>query len=356
MNNMDPVDVLMKQGIADGVFPGGVLLVAQSEKIRFMEAYGQANIYTGRRINIDTVFDLASLTKPLATTLAVLILIQENRLSLDQPVAEIMPEFINTDKAGIRLDQLLAHVSGLPDYRPYFNDLSRHPLSDRKFMLTKLILDEPLVHPPGGITIYSDIGFMLLALLVERTAGQRLDVVVKRKIYQPMGIRDLFFIDIAAALPERDFAATEDCAWRCRVVQGTVHDENAYALGGISGHAGLFGTAEAVYGLLFRLLKGVHGAYEVLDPSLLQHFMRRQAGCERALGFDVPSANDSSAGNFFNREATVGHLGFTGTSFWMALDRGILVVLLTNRIHPSRDNEAIKRFRPRLHDAIMTSI
>lgn len=356
MNKMDPVDALMKQGIAEGVFPGGVLLVAQSEKIRFFDAYGQADIYTGRRINIDTVFDLASLTKPLATTLAVIMLLQEKKLSLDQPVAEIMPEFRHTDKARIRIDHLLAHVSGLPDYRPYFKDLSRHPLSNRKSVLVKRILDEPLVHPPGDKTIYSDIGFMLLALLVEKITGQRLDAVVKRKVYQPMGIRDLFFIDVAAALPERDFAATEDCAWRRRVVQGTVHDENAYVLGGISGHAGLFGTAEAVYGLLFRLLKGFHGTYDVLDPSLLRHFMRRQAGCERALGFDVPSANDSSAGNFFNREATVGHLGFTGTSFWMALDRGVIVILLTNRSHPSRNNEAIKRFRPRLHNAIMSSI
>ena len=356
MNNMDQVDALMKQGIADGVFPGGVLLVARSEKVLFFHAYGQANIYTGRKINIDTVFDLASLTKPLATTLAVMMMIQEHRLSLAQQVAGIMSEFEDTDKAGIQIEHLLTHVSGLPDYRPYYKELSRYPLSERKFRLAALIRNEPLLHPAAEKTIYSDIGFMLLALLVEKITGSRLEDAVRHNVYQPLGIDDLFFIDTRAPKLSLDFAATEDCPWRQTVLEGLVHDENAYALGGAAGHAGLFGTAESVYKLLLRLLKMFHGADDLFAPTLVRKFLSPQSGRSRALGFDMPSPNDSSAGDFFKTKTTVGHLGFTGTSFWMALDQDLIVILLTNRIHPSRANEAIKTFRPRLHNAIMTSI
>jgi len=349
----DKVDGLMKQGVADGVFPGGVLLVARGGDIYFFEAYGKANILSSRKMTRDTVFDLASFTKPLATTLAVARLIQENRLVLDQRVDEILPGFAGSEKAPIRIRHLLAHISGLPAYRPYFKDLCRYPLSDRKNRLQTLLLREPLIHPPGEETTYSDIGFMLLALIVEKIAGCRLDAFVARQVYGPTGIKDLFFIDTSRSIPARDFAATEYCAWRNQMVEGFVHDENAYALGGVSGHAGLFGTAGAVYSLLFSLLKGVKGQGGIFPPRIMGQFLKRPPGYERPLGFDMPSDEGSSAGIYFEPAATVGHLGFTGTSFWMALDRSIIIVLLTNRIHPSRENEGIKTFRPTLHNAVM---
>lgn len=353
---MDKADSLMKQGVADGIFPGGVLLVARAGNIHFFEAYGQANILSGRKMTIDTVFDLASFTKPLSTTLAVIKLVQDKKLFLNQSIADILPGLTGSDKAPIRIDHLLAHVSGLPDYRPYFKELIRYPLSDRKHRLQTLLLNEPLIYQPGEKTVYSDLGFMQLALLIEKIAGCRLDAFVTRKIYAPDGIKDLFFIDTHQSTPDRDFAATEYCAWRNQMVEGFVHDENAYALGGISGHAGLFGTAKAVYDLLFLLLKGFHGNAGIFPPRLLSRFLNRYPGYERALGFDMPSAEDSSAGAYFNRDATVGHLGFTGTSFWMALDRSIIIVLLTNRIHTTRKNEAIKQFRPALHNAVLANI
>ncbi len=350
---MDKVDALMKQGLADGVFPGGVLLVARAGDIHFFEAYGQANTISGRKMTINTVFDLASFTKPLATTLAVIKLVQEKKLFLNQPIDQIIPETIGSDKAAIRIDQLLAHISGFPAYKPYFKELSRYPLPDRKHQLQMLLLNEPLIHPPGEKTVYSDLGFMQLALLMEKIAGCRLDTFVIQKIYQPAGILDLFFIDTQQPPSDKDFAATEYCPWRNQLVEGYVHDENAYVLGGISGHAGLFGTAKAVYDLLFLLLKGFHNDGGIFPRELLRQFFCRHPGYERALGFDMPSANGSSAGTFFNRDMTIGHLGFTGTSFWMALDHSIIIVLLTNRIHTSRENEAIKEFRPVLHNAVM---
>lgn len=356
MSRMDPADQLMKQALADGVFPGGVLLLAQSGSIRFFEAYGLANIFTDRKMTGDTVFDLASLTKPLATALAAMKLIGQHDLALDQPVAEILPGFKNTDKAGIQIAHLLAHVSGLPDYRPYYAELCAYPLKHRKNKLFSLLHNEPLAYSTGEKTLYSDLGFMLLQLLIEKLAGRNLDAFVTHEIYQPLGISDLFFVDIEAGPPARDFAATEDCAWRNRLIEGVVHDENAYALGGISGHAGLFGTAEAVHGLLLHLLQGFWGTAGLFAPCLLHRFLSRYHPYERALGFDMPAETGSSAGKYFNREKSVGHLGFAGTSFWMALDRGIIIVLLTNRIHPGRNNEAIKRFRPLLHDTLMACI
>ena len=356
MSRMDQADRVMRQAIADRVFPGGVLLVAQSGSVRFLKAYGVANIFTNRAMTGDTVFDLASLTKPLATTLAVIKLIQQNDLSLDQTVAEILPEFKNTDKAGIRVVHLLAHVSGLPDYRPYYQELCAHPLKKRKGSLSALLQNEPLAYPTGQKTLYSDLGFMLLHLLIEKAAGCGLDTFVTREVFQPLGIQDLFFIDVENGPPERAFAATEDCQWRNRLLEGEVHDENACALGGIAGHAGLFGTAEAVCELLLHLLKGFGGTPGLFAPSLLRRFLRRYHPYERALGFDMPAEKGSSAGEYFHRETSVGHLGFTGTSFWMALDRSIIIILLTNRIHPHRDNEAIRQFRPGLHNALMACI
>ena len=356
MSRMDQADSLMRQAVTDKVFPGGVLLAAQSGGIRFFDAYGAANIFTGRPMTCDTVFDLASLTKPLATTLAAMKLIQQNDLSLDHSVADILPAFKNSDKADIRVAHLLAHVSGLPDYRPYYKALCAHPLSERKDRLLGLLQNEPLIYAVGEKTLYSDLGFMLLHLLIEKITGCGLDIFVNSEIYQPLGIRDLYFVDIEKGPPDRAFAATEDCSWRNRVLEGVVHDENAYALGGISGHAGLFGTAEAVHALLWYLLQGFWGRAGNFPPSLLRRFFSRYPSCERALGFDMPAETGSSAGEYFGRETSVGHLGFTGTSFWMALDHGIIIVLLTNRIHPRRASEAIKQFRPVLHNTLMACI
>jgi CubicO group peptidase (beta-lactamase class C family) len=217
--------------------------------------------------------------------------------------------------------------------------------------------------PAGKRVIYSDLGFMILNWVVETVTENRLDAFVTEEIYQPLNIKHLFFIDVEvrSKFVKDHFAATEQCPWRKCLIEGVVHDDNAYAAGGIEGHAGLFGTAWDVYLLLSSLMKTYHGdapmdmfgaVFEgVFDQKLVRCFFEKQKVADRALGFDMPSHLNSSSGTYFSPR-TVGHLGFTGTSFWMDLDRSMMVILLTNRIHPSRTNEKIKTFRPQLHDAV----
>ena len=354
---MNPVEKLMQQAIADTVFPGAVLLVSREDSVVFHKAYGIADRVTRRPVTHETVFDLASLTKPLATTLAVMMLVQQNRLGLEQQLGDVLPAFAATDKSGIKINQLLFHNSGLPDYRPYYEQLERLAPGQRQEALHNLLVTEPLIHPIGDRVLYSDIGFMILTWLIESICGDRLDRIVSEKIYKPLGLDNLFFAGSKGPQSRDMFAATEQCPWRNRLLVGQVHDENAYVVGGVQGHAGLFGTAAAVQTLLFELLSVYHGdpAHDLFQTDLVRRFFKRLPDTDRALGFDMPAMKNSSAGDYFSTN-TVGHLGFTGTSFWMDLKRSIIVVLLTNRIHPTRANAAIKAFRPELHDAVMVSL
>ena len=227
----------------------------------------------------------------------------------------------------------------------------------RRDALHRMLVDEPLVHPIGDRVLYSDLGFMILAWLIEYAGGLPLDRFVSEKIYQPLGVDNLFFAAGTDSQARDMFAATEMCSWRNRLLVGQVHDENAYVVGGVQGHAGLFGTAAAVHKLLSELLFSYHGdpGRSLFHTDLVRLFFERLPGAERTLGFDMPAAEKSSAGSLFSTD-TVGHLGFTGTSFWMDLNRSIIVILLTNRVHPTRENEAIKTFRPQLHDEVMGEI
>lgn len=353
---MKPVDTLMKQAIAERVFPGGVLLVAQKSTVKLFNAYGYANLFSNLRMTRDIIFDLASLTKPLATTLAVILLIQKNRLKLDDTLAAILPAFNQTDKARITIRQLLSHDSGLPDYRPYFQTLCKLPPVDRQNELRELLLKESLLHPPGQKVLYSDLGFMILAWVVASVSKQRLDHFTTQSIYTPLGLKNLFFIDLERDRPLKIFAATEICPWRKILLNGEVHDDNAYVMGGVAGHAGLFGTAGDIHRLLATLLSAFYGRDNTLfKKALLQTIFTRQGNSEKALGFDMPAPENSSCGHYIPA-TSVGHLGFTGTSFWMDIEHEIAIVLLSNRIHPSRENIKIRNFRPRLHDAVMESI
>jgi len=351
---MKPVDDLMKQAVADRIFPGGVLHVSRDLNIQMFKAYGRADMSVGRKMTRETVFDLASLTKPLATTPAVMKLIQTGKLKLDDTLGRILLPFGKTDKAAITIRQLLAHDSGLPDYRPYFETLRNITHENRQEKLRRLLLEEPLLQPPGRQTLYSDLGFMILAWVIESVARQRLDRFVSETIFMPLGLKNLYFIDLAADRRAAGYAATERCPWRGMLLKGAVHDDNAFVMGGIAGHAGLFGTARDVYGLLATLLAVYQGRQKtsVFRPAVVRTFLNRSPNAERALGFDAPSATGASCGRYFSKKS-VGHLGFTGTSFWMDLERSVIIILLTNRVHPSRDNIRIRAFRPVLHDAVM---
>ena len=358
---MKKVDALMQQAVSDSVFPGGVLLVFKDDSVLFHEAYGYTNIFSGNKISCATIFDLASLTKPLATTIAVMRLVELQLLDLEQDIGSIIYPFKNTDKAGITILNLLVHNSGLPDYRPFYKDLFKLSPENRKDQLKTLLIKEPLINPVGKSVLYSDLGFMILCWLVEEIIKTGLDEFLSTEVYKPMGIVSasdfLFYAGLNPVPCKGDFAVTEFCRWRNAFSCGVVHDENAYAAGGVAGHSGLFGTAFAVKNLLVFLLRAYNNYQPVnfFGKNLLKRFFSRYKDTGRALGFDTPSVSRSSSGKFFSYE-TVGHLGFTGTSFWMDFEKSIIVILLTNRVHPSRNNNKIKVFRPYLHDIIMTHL
>ena len=354
---MESVNNLMKQAVINNVFPGAVLLVSTAGSAIFFEAYGYANKFSGRQMTRDTIFDLASFTKPLATTLAIIKLISQNKLELDQPLGSILSQFKCTDKGRISIENLLYHTAGLPDYRPYYKVLSKLEPNQRKDALRGLLVEEPVINPPGKQVIYSDIGFMILCWVIEQVSGNQLDRFVRDEIYNPLGLENLFFVDLDSKARQVEFAATELCSWRNILLEGVVHDDNAYVVGGIEGHAGLFGTAQDVFSLLSELMAAYLGfpCTAVFENDLIQMFFKRQEHTGRALGFDTPSPVGPSCGQYFSKE-TVGHLGFTGTSFWMDLDRRVIIILLTNRVHPSRNNNKIKAFRPKLHDRVMKKL
>ncbi len=357
---MKRVRSLILRGVDEGVFPGAVALVANQDQVLFLEAYGRARLLPERPMTTDTVFDLASLTKPLATAASVMLLVQDSKVDLHQTLATAIPDFLESNKQSITICELLSHTAGLPDYRPYYKRLIKIPAAKRKGALKEMLLTEDLVCESGSACLYSDLGFMILEWLVEIAAERSLDRFMQEFICGPLELKDLFFIPVNEAGSRKGhvYAATEDCPWRRRTLEGEVHDENAYAVGGVAGHAGLFGTAPAVCALLQELLRVYLGRANtgIFHQDVVQTFFRRHSDLGSwALGFDTPTRPDSSSGRHFS-DRSVGHLGFTGTCFWVDLEKKVILVFLTNRIHPTRQNERIKDFRPRLHDTVMEAL
>ncbi len=350
------ISEVFQTAVSKGVFPGAVLLCAVRSRVIYHECFGLADVFDDRPMNRDTVFDLASLTKPLATTLALAGLVEQKKLSLSQTLGEILKVFQSTDKSEITLDMLLRHTSGLPAHRAYYRVLSRMA-NGRRQCLRDLLLKEPLVYPIGENQIYSDLGFMVLAWVIEQAGGRRLDHLVAEAVYTPLGISRLFFVPVDKTREFRDgldgmFASTRYCPRRRRVMVGEVDDDNAHAAGGVEGHAGLFGDATSVHVLCSEILRVLEGGYStVLPTDTLRRMMTRKNNQERVAGFDTPCKTGSSSGRFFS-PASVGHLGFTGTSFWIDPESGFIVILLTNRVHPSGENPGIREFRPMIHDLV----
>lgn len=366
----DTLDTLFDNAIRHGVFPGGVFGISYGQpttRQTVIKAYG--NLWaTGfgpannPAMSNQVVFDLASLTKPLATALSILCLKNQGMLCLNDRLSDLLEQPVPVDKKTITLAQFLQHNSGLPAHRPYFESLRALPVGRRKTELLAMLLAEPLVASPGETVIYSDLGYMLLGLIVEKKTKHPFNTFVKERLYAPLGLaEEICFNPINAPTfsPGTIFAPTELCPWRQRILYGEVHDDNAHAMGGVAGHAGLFGRAQAVLTLSRFLLDLFNGETEhplLLSSDLHEATNRRiQPGNTWGLGFDTPSATQSSAGDLLSR-LSFGHLGFTGTSFWCDPERNLAIVLLTNRVHPSRDNTQIREFRPRFHDAVVRSM
>ena len=350
------------RGLKENVYPGAVLLAARGEDIIIFHNVGnRALIPKPLPMEKDTIFDLASLTKPLATTLAIMKLVDEGLLRLDIAISSIIKPFPWNDKANLTPRLLLNHSAGLSDWKPFYLELVKYPIEERKPVLRRLIMEEPLHGEPETVSLYSDLGFMLLEWVVETITDQDLSSFLSSTFYHPLGLKNLYLDQITTDPPKKKelFAATEYCPWRKEIIQGHVHDENAYALGGYSGHAGLFGTAPDIFALTATLIKIYHGnSAGLLKAKTVRTFFSRQGivpSSTWALGWDTPSEENSSSGNYFS-PISVGHTGFTGTSLWIDLQKSITVLFLTNRIHPNRSNEKIKEFRPELHNLIMRDL
>ena len=375
------VSEVLEDGVAAGVAPAASAAVRLQGELVHLEFRGAAELEPARReLEGRDLFDLASLTKALATATAAALLVKENRLSLEAPVARYLPGFEAAGKEAVTVRHLLAHSSGLPAWRPYYEraradaaagpaflEPGRRPpalaaaFARGRALVREAVCQEPLEAPAGTRAVYGDPGFLALGFALENVLGAPLDAFFAKRVARPLGLSDTFFVDEArrgeGVAAGRRFAATERCEHRGEVNCGSVNDDNAYAVGGVAGHAGLFGTAADVSRLAQVWLDALAGCPGILDGAVAGEFARRDdtPGSTRALGWDTPTPGRSTVGSLLGRgpRGAIGHLGYTGCSLWLDLDRGLACVLLTNHVHPTGRRPAeLLRFRQRFHDAV----
>jgi len=345
---------ILEKAIAARAFPGCSLAVTFGGELVAHKALGRFTYDPASpEVSAASLFDLASLTKVLATTAMAMILYERGLLDLQAPVTAIVPEFAgqfadyDDHRRGITLRMLLAHSSGLPAYEKLF--LRARTRED----LLRAAFANPLAAGPGARADYSDIGFIVLGVVLERLADESLDLFCQREIFGPLGMTHTTF-NPAPALKDSIPPTADDRTLRHRIIQGEVQDENASVLGGVAGHAGLFSTAEDLAIFAHAMLNGGH---PILRSSTLELFSRREAapaGTSRALGWDTPSAPSQSGKHFSPR--SFGHLGYTGTSLWIDPEHQLSITLLTNRTWPDCQNQAIKQVRPAFHDAVVEAL
>jgi serine-type D-Ala-D-Ala carboxypeptidase len=368
------VEQAVNDAVEHGAIPGATIVVRKGEDIAFEGVFGHRSLMPERSpMRLETVFDLSSLTKPLATTVGVMMLTRDGKMRLDERVTRFFHNFGVHGKAYVTFRQLLAHCSGLAAWRPYYQQIAdverggkvnfMASRGAKEYVYEEIHREKPEC-PPGTKVNYSDLNFILLGEAVEQISGVALNRFCRDKIFRPLELRATDFIDISLVrtrrlepVPEM-FAPTSICAVRKRLLVGEVEDENAFAMGGVAGHAGLFAPVKEVDRVAHELIRCYAGRSDYLPQKILREFWARDkavAGSTWALGWDSPSSEYSSSGTRFS-PAAVGHLGFTGTSIWIEPDREIAVSILTNRVHPRRDNQAIRDFRPRIHDLVMEAL
>jgi CubicO group peptidase (beta-lactamase class C family) len=371
--NFQSVDAAFDQAVAEGVFPGAVALVSQDDRIVYERAFGSRALLPQKApMETGTIFDLASLTKPMATAVGIMLLVREKKLRLDDQVTRVIPMYGVFGKSLTTFRQLLNHSSGLPAWKPFYEEVIKSERSGRinfvasraakNYVYEQIHRERPLA-APGAQGVYSDLGFIILGEAIEMLSGNTLDRFCQDRIFKPLGLRATGFVDLSQLRTRRlqpvedMIAPTENCPWRKRVLCGEVHDDNAYAMGGVAGHAGLFASARDVHVFLVKMNQCLKGKDSFVPQSVLQEFLTKDASGQStfALGWDTPSADQSASGSLFSARS-VGHLGFTGCSIWWDLEKDCHVVLLTNRVHPSRKNEKIREFRPLIHDEIMKAL
>ena len=341
---------ILEKAIAAHAFPGCALAVTLQGELIAHKAFGHFTFDpASAAVATDSIFDLASVSKAVATTAMTMILYERGLVDLDAPITAVVPEFAGDDerRLGVTLRMLLAHSSGLPSYEKLFlHARTREHLLHAAFT-TGLTAD------PGTRAEYSDIGFIILGAALERLADEPFDTFSQREIFGPLGMTHTTF-NPAKAWRDRIPPTADDRSFRHRIIQGEVQDENASVLGGVAGHAGVFSTAEDAAIFAHAML---NGGRPILRSETVELFTRREttpSDTSRALGWDTPSA-PSQAGKHFSPRS-FGHLGYTGTSLWIDPDRQLSVTLLTNRTWPDGKNQAIKQVRPAFHDAVVEAI
>jgi CubicO group peptidase (beta-lactamase class C family) len=354
---------LLREAIAGGAFPAASVEVGRAAGPLWRDATGRLTYDSDAPpVDRETIFDLASLTKVIATTTLAMRAVDDRRLNLDDRVSAWLGEWKGTDRTDVTIRDLLSHASGLTAYLPFFRDYTG------RFEFEHAICSLPLEYAPRTQSLYSDLGFMLLGFILEDAQpsgpafrGTPGTVDPSRSLAtQFHRLASFFTAEPLRFSPPRAWrvrtAPTEIDGWRGRLLAGEVHDENTWALGGAAGHAGVFGTAAAVGAFARAVLRTIADDPILASPETMRAFIARRdiPGSSRALGWDTMLPT-SSCGTQLSPRA-IGHTGFTGTSLWIDWERDLYVVFLTNRVHPTRTNEAIKRVRPRLHDAIVAEL
>jgi beta-glucosidase-like glycosyl hydrolase/CubicO group peptidase (beta-lactamase class C family) len=357
-NRLAPAYTLLDRAVTDGAFPGGVLAVGVNDQL-VVRPFGKfTRDAKAAPVRADTIYDLASLTKPIVTTACVMILVQQKRLDLDAPLSRLLPEWSTAAqndpnpawRARATPRMLLLHDSGLPAHRDFYRDAKGYDA------ILARVMTEPLVHEPGKQIEYSDLGFILLGEIVQRLTGESLAQFARKEIFSPLAMNNSLFNpprSLRAGIPPTE----DDLTYRKRLIQDEVHDQNAWAMGGIAGDAGLFSTAGDVAVFAQMILNGgIYAHHRVVSRATIAEFTAHQTigNSARTLGWDVP-LDPNATGRFFSARA-FGHYGFTGTSLWIDPERHLFIILLTNRVNPSVDNIKIRRVRPELHDAVFEAL
>jgi len=355
-------------------FPGAVLLVAQGGEVLFHEAVGSRSLFPEQtEMRLDYVFDIASLTKVLITTTLCMQLVEEGLLNIDWRLSRIFQTFGTHGKESMTVRHLLTHRSGYAATHPYYKYIAKADGADRTGVMTTKsaaaticneIFRSKLENMPGKVTRYSDIGFILLGQALEVITGQSLEKLAVKQIIRPLDLKSTGYIDLSMVKRRGLVPVTEHivptarCPWRGRILCGEVHDDNAWAMGGIAPHSGIFSTAEDVHRFAWEMINCYHKRGSLVESAVVRQFWT-VAGDDPdsswALGWDTPSKTGSSSGRFFST-GSVGHLGFTGCSLWIDPERELEVILLSNRIHPTPENNLIREFRPLIHDLVMQTL
>jgi CubicO group peptidase (beta-lactamase class C family) len=362
MNPFAGASFLLRSGVTAGAYPGAAIEVGRRETVVWRGAFGSlSRDEHANPVDIDTIFDLASLTKVIVTATLAMRAVDDGLLTLDDLVADWIPGWRGADRQQVTIRHLLAHSSGLTAYLPFFRDHTG------RVEFEPAIARMPLEYEPGTRSIYSDLGFILLGFILE-DARSGASSETSPGMLDPSGSLAAQFHRVGTLvtdqpltfLPPRAWrpriAPTEHDSWRGRTLVGEVHDENAWALGGAAGHAGLFGTAAAVGAFARAALHTIAGNPILAQPATMQTFIQRAnvPASSRALGWDTMLPT-SSCGSLLAPTA-IGHTGFTGTSLWIDWQRDFYVVLLTNRVHPTRENHLLKELRPRIHNAVVEEL